>query len=188
MKLTLIEPAAPLGVSPDHTGEVTAEPEERHDGWTPGKQAAFLQALAATHCVSEAARSVGMSRQSAYKLRARLKGEPFDIAWQAAFRLQYDALLEATVERAIKGVEVPHFHKGELIHTSRRFDERAAVALLAMRSRMAAPLKCWRAEKDKLNLADFQSLVDRVEYGDEYWDVFTHEDDLAEEQDLDGGL
>jgi len=43
--------------------------------------AEFLRQLAATHSVSAAARSVGMSRQSAYKLRDRLKGEPFDIAW-----------------------------------------------------------------------------------------------------------
>ena len=77
-----------------------------------------------------------MSRQSAYKLRNRLKGEPFDIAWRAAFRLQYDALAEAVIERAIHGVEVPHFHKGELIHTSRRYDERATVALLALRERL----------------------------------------------------
>ncbi|MCB1719955.1 MAG: hypothetical protein KDK05_32950, partial [Candidatus Competibacteraceae bacterium] len=45
----------------------------RHDGWTPARQAAFLRELAASHCVSAAARAVGMSRQSAYALRARLK-------------------------------------------------------------------------------------------------------------------
>jgi molybdenum-dependent DNA-binding transcriptional regulator ModE len=60
-----------------------ASPQDR---WNKFKMAKFLQRLAATHSVSAAARSVGMSRQSAYKLRARLKGEPFDIAWEAAFR------------------------------------------------------------------------------------------------------
>ena len=54
--------------------------------------AEFLRQLAATHSVSRAARAVGMSRQSAYKLRNRLKGQPFDIAWEAAFRQGYDNL------------------------------------------------------------------------------------------------
>src|SRR5688572_23878445 len=102
-------------------------PGERHDGWTPSRQARFLRELAATHCVAGAARAVGMSRQSAYKLRHRLRGQPFDVAWQCAFRRLYDALAEAALERALNGVEVPHFHKGELVHVSRRFDERLTV-------------------------------------------------------------
>jgi molybdenum-dependent DNA-binding transcriptional regulator ModE len=53
----------------------------RRTGWTRAKMAAFLRALAASRSVSEAARSVGMSRQSAYKLRNRLAGMPFDLAW-----------------------------------------------------------------------------------------------------------
>jgi hypothetical protein len=52
--------------------------------WTPARQAAFLRALKATQSVSEAADSVGMSRQSAYKLRRRLAGQPFDRAWDMA--------------------------------------------------------------------------------------------------------
>ena len=75
-------------------------PAERHDGWTPQKQAQFLQALAATHCVASAAREVGLSRQSAYKLRARLRGQPFDLAWNAAFQTAFDALAEAAMARA----------------------------------------------------------------------------------------
>ncbi len=69
----------------------------------------FLRMLAATHSVSRAAQSVGMSRQSAYKLRSRLKGEPFDIAWETAFRHGYDNLAHAALERALNGVEVPHY-------------------------------------------------------------------------------
>lgn len=94
--------------------------------------AAFLRALATTHSVSEAARSVGMSRQSAYKLRARLKGKPFDLAWDAAFHQSYQNLPYAALDRALNGIEVPHYYKGELIGTSRRFDERLTVALLKL--------------------------------------------------------
>ncbi|MXO58229.1 LysR family transcriptional regulator [Altererythrobacter salegens] len=39
--------------------------------WTPGKAHAFLTALAQCGKVAEAARSVGMTRQSAYRLKSR---------------------------------------------------------------------------------------------------------------------
>ena len=45
--------------------------QPRHDGWTPDRQAAFIDALAHSGCVDEACRSVGMGRASAYALRAR---------------------------------------------------------------------------------------------------------------------
>ncbi|MDG5747635.1 hypothetical protein P8Q88_05530 [Qipengyuania sp. XHP0207] len=81
----------------------------RHDGWTPARQAAFLRELGATHNVSAAARAVGMGRQSAYKLRARPRGTPFDKAWEAAFATRFDVLAEAALDRALNGVEAPHF-------------------------------------------------------------------------------
>jgi len=109
-------------------------PTEARSGerWTPPKMAAFLRTLAATHSVSAAARSVGMSRQSAYRLRARVKGEPFDLAWDEAFTHSYQNLPYAALDRALNGIEVPHYYKGELIGTSRRFDERLTVALLKL--------------------------------------------------------
>jgi hypothetical protein len=39
--------------------------------WTPAKAMAFLEALAVCGKVAEAARGVGMTRQSAYRLRSR---------------------------------------------------------------------------------------------------------------------
>ena len=36
------------------------------------------------------------------------------------------------LERALNGIKVPHYYKGELIGTSRRYDERLTVALLKM--------------------------------------------------------
>ena len=176
------EPAADS--ARDSATAIEVLPPERHDGWTSHKQARFLRELAATHCVSAAARAVGMGRQSAYKLRNRLKGEPFDIAWQAAFRRQYDALAEAVLERAIHGVEVPHFYKGELIHTSRRYDERAAVALLALRARLLQFAHSYGAEAEGIEPDDFDILCARVEYGDELWDQAVT---VAPEGDADEG-
>ena len=54
----------------------------RHDEWTRAKMVAFLRELAASQSVSQAARAVGMGRQSAYKLRMRMA--PFAAAWDAA--------------------------------------------------------------------------------------------------------
>lgn len=56
----------------------------RHDEWTLTKMAAFLRELAATQSVSAAAKGVGMSRQSAYKLRTRLVGTKFAAEWDEA--------------------------------------------------------------------------------------------------------
>lgn len=137
--------------------------------WTGGKQAEFLRHLAATHSVSRAAKSVGMSRQSAYRLRNRLRGEPFDIAWGCAFRRQYDALAEAALERALGGVEVPHYYKGELIGTHRVFDERLTVALLSMRERLTPIPRDIHAEQELFSPDDFETLVERVGKGEELW-------------------
>lgn len=152
------------------TAEDTAPYPSRHDGWTPDRQAIFLRALASTHSVAQAARSAGMSRQSAYALRARLKGEPFDLAWQAALQCRFDALAEAALERAMHGVEVPHFYKGELVGTSRRYDERLTVALLAMRDRFRPhTVPQWHASAH-YDREHFAELVTRVEEGPETWE------------------
>lgn len=52
--------------------------------WTLDRMKTFIETLRRTCNVSAAARSVGMSRQAAYALRARLPGHPFDRAWAAA--------------------------------------------------------------------------------------------------------
>lgn len=142
----------------------------RHDGWTPERQTAFLETLAATHCVSEAARRVGMSRQSAYALRARLKGEPFDLAWTAAFRCRIDALAEAALDRAINGVEVQHFYNGELVGTTRRYDERLTLALLAMRDSFGLRYDSSSHPAQGYDPEDFGPLLERVRQGPETWE------------------
>jgi hypothetical protein len=141
----------------------------RCDGWTRARQAQFLLHLSATHSVAAAARAVGMSRQSAYALRARLKGEPFDLAWIAALRARFDALAEAALDRALNGVEVPHFHQGELVHTSRKFDERLTLALLAMRDQFRPPRVAPYEPASAYGEDDFAGLVERIRTGPETW-------------------
>ena len=71
-------------IAPASLPATSADP--RHGGWTPARQAAFLRELAATHNVSAAARAVGMGRQSAYKLRARLRGGDLHLEWDGEGR------------------------------------------------------------------------------------------------------
>ena len=53
----------------------------REDGWSELRQCGFLAALYLTGSVTAAARSVGMSRASAYRLRERAGAEDFAFAW-----------------------------------------------------------------------------------------------------------
>jgi hypothetical protein len=176
-----IDPACP-----DGRDLVPVARAARHDGWTPERQVAFLNALATHHNVSAAARSVGMSRSSAYKLRARLKGEPFDMAWGAAFQCAFDALGHAALDRALNGVERPHYYKGELVGTSRVFDERLTVALLAMRHGFLRDPLPGTHPGAAYDTDDFRGLVDRVRHGPESWDGYDEEDDESGEEDAGG--
>ncbi len=55
----------------------------RADGWTPWRQATFLGFLAETGSVRSAALRVGMTRETAYRLRRRCGAESFASAWDA---------------------------------------------------------------------------------------------------------
>lgn len=55
----------------------------RRDGWTVKRQADFIGMLAETGSVIGACEAVGMSRKSAYRLRALPGAESFAAAWDA---------------------------------------------------------------------------------------------------------
>lgn len=56
----------------------------RHDGWSEERQCGFLAQLYLTGSVAMAARKVGMTRASAYRLRARDDAQGFAAAWDYA--------------------------------------------------------------------------------------------------------
>src|SRR6476620_6601416 len=66
--------------------------EPRRDGWTPARQRAFIEALADTGVVREAAARVGMSEETARRLRRRADAASFNIAWEAALHHGADRL------------------------------------------------------------------------------------------------
>ena len=105
----------------------------RYNGWTPERQEEFIERLADCGCVEEAAKSVGMSRNSAYALRRRPDAQAFRFAWDAALDYSIGRLSDAAMSRAINGVAVPIFHKGEQVGERRHFDERLTMFLLRYR-------------------------------------------------------
>jgi hypothetical protein len=107
----------------------------RHDGWTAERQIAFIEKLADCGSVTAAAKHVGMSRESARKLRRHYRARDFRDAWDAAVDCGYAELEEAALERAKNGVARPIFHQGEQIGERRHFDERLTMFLLRFRRR-----------------------------------------------------
>lgn len=68
-------------------------------GWTKTRRREFLEHLAATMNVRGSARAVGVSEQSAYRLRAR--DEDFRAGWRAAIAEAYERLELEMLRRAI---------------------------------------------------------------------------------------
>ena len=139
MKKPRTSPARPSRAKPAFTPATT---RARHDGWTPVRQTGFVEALAESGCVREASASIGISVQSAYRLRARVDAQGFRMAWDAALDFAIRRLSDEVYSRALNGVPVPHFYQGEKIGEHRRYDERLALFLLRYRDplRYAATL------------------------------------------------
>jgi hypothetical protein len=78
----------------------------RNDGWSPARQTAFLLALSRTAMVNVAARAVGMSVVSCYRLRRAPGAQSFAAAWNAArahgfeSAASVDAVLRAAANEA----------------------------------------------------------------------------------------
>jgi len=93
---------------------------DRHDGWTPERQRAFIGALADTGCVSRAARMVNMAQTNCYTLRRAPGAEAFRRAWDAALDCGLQRLKDIPFERAIEGELIPVFHGGKLAGMRRK--------------------------------------------------------------------
>ncbi len=115
--------------NPNGTALSAGERATRHDGWTLERQQLFIDHLAEHGRVTEAAEAAGMSVQSAYKLRARVKG--FAFGWRAAMTLAYDRLREIALDRASNGVRIPRYHDGKVAGVTVRHSDRLLLGLLA---------------------------------------------------------
>ncbi|WP_255326166.1 hypothetical protein [Sphingobium sp. EM0848] len=75
----------------------------RRDGWTPARRKLFMEALAATCNVAEAARAAGKSSSSAYAQKQRDPG--FAREWQQALCVAYDELEALLLRQSLFGTE-----------------------------------------------------------------------------------
>jgi hypothetical protein len=102
----------------------------RRDGWTPERQRGFIHRLALIGCVSAAARAVGKSRESAYRLRDRPGAESFAAAWDQAHGWGRSFVLDLTISRALEGEVRPIFYRGRQVGEQVRYDNRLLMASL----------------------------------------------------------
>jgi hypothetical protein len=107
---------------------------ERHDGWTPERQSAFIEALADTGSVDAACKAVNMSTVGAYHLRRQPEAESFRKAWEAALQLGVARVEDVVMDRALNGVEEPLYSYGKLIGTRRRYNDRLLMFILRNRA------------------------------------------------------
>ena len=116
---------------PDDTDMVPATRGQRHDGWTPDRQRAFIGTLADTGSVSDAAQAVGMSRRSCYSLRRSKKSAAFAAAWDAAIGQASRMLADIAFDRAINGVEQHVVDRdGNVVYTHLKTNDRLLMFLL----------------------------------------------------------
>lgn len=100
----------------------------RADGWSAERQRAFIVALAGHGGVAAAARAVGMTPQSARRLRHRPDAAGFARAWDAAVEQGRCVALDEAMRIAREGRLVPIVRRGKLIGHRRRFDSRLLFA------------------------------------------------------------
>jgi hypothetical protein len=105
----------------------------RRNGWTEETQRLFILALSDCGCVTAAARAVGMSVRSAYRLLDADGADSFAEAWDQAIARGVERLREIAFDRAFNGAWVPVVRKGRLVRFEHRTNDRLAIGLLSGR-------------------------------------------------------
>jgi hypothetical protein len=104
---------------------------KRPGGWTHTRQRKFIEVLADTGSIRDAALAVEMSQQSCYRLRRAPGAEAFARAWDAAIEEASRRLVDIAFERAVKGIADPVFDKdGMCIAVRRKYNDRLLMFLL----------------------------------------------------------
>jgi hypothetical protein len=102
----------------------------RYDGWTPERQRAFIAALAELGSVRAACKQINMSQVGAYYLRRQPGADSFRAAWEAALDHGVQRLADIAIDRAIEGVAVPVYWRGEQVGEKRWYNDRLLMFIL----------------------------------------------------------
>lgn len=118
-----------------------AELRARRDGWTPVRQAEFIGYLAETRCIKQAAERVGMSRESAYRLRRKPGAEGFVAAWNYVLDAPETPKAKVTLERLLQRVRLgryrPMMRAGRYVGTLKKPDNIALLSAISHLDRVA---------------------------------------------------
>jgi hypothetical protein len=137
-------------------------------GWTPDKRVRFLDLLAHHGNARAAASEVGLSVQTAYRLRRR--DALFARGWNAALVLARDSSEQVLAEVAINGIEEEVWCRGRMTGTKIRFDTRLLLAHLGRLDRLVGDQAAMR------DAGRFDQLLACVA-GEEPAPEIVHEDD-----------
>ena len=107
----------------------------RHNGWTPARQQAFIAQLTRIGLVAPAARAVGMTARSAYRLRRRADAASFATAWDKAVDRGQEVVETGAIDRALNGTTVPVFYRGRTVGVKKLYHDRLTIAVLRERAR-----------------------------------------------------
>ena len=113
--------------------------QPRRDGWTPARQWAFVRAIGAGASVAEAAGSVGMTKQSAYRLRLHPEAGDFRAAWEAAEAQVWGLIFSVAFDRVLNGEEETYTRGGETVTRRRPCSDRLLIHMLKERTARGAP-------------------------------------------------
>lgn len=117
----------------------------QHNCWSPALQLRFVVALARGAGPDEAARALGRTRQSVYRLRRRPDAAGFAAAWDAAIAFSRDAAAAgrspAPNSGGIETILVPRHYRGRLIGFVQREDVAGAMRTLRRLDRFAEKLE-----------------------------------------------
>jgi len=109
---------------------------QRRTGWTEDRQRGFIAALTRCGSVWAAARHVGMTPRSAWRLCDAPGAEEFVRAWDEALDIGMARMCSDSLERAIAGNFVPVYRRGKLVRVEHRRNDALAIALMAGRGRI----------------------------------------------------
>jgi hypothetical protein len=121
----------------------------RRDGWTAERQRGFILRLALIGGVAAAARSVGMSRESAYRLREHPGAAAFASAWDKAQGWGRSGATDLGIERALIGETRTVYYRGRKVGEQVRFDNRLLIA--AMKRQAEPDPRSYRELADELD-------------------------------------
>jgi len=114
-KLKIVDDHADIVPAPQLPDFPPARTRKQVAAWTAERQRRFIEHLALTGSVGEAAATAGVTSRSAYRLRNKAGAESFARAWDAALSLAATRLAAIAFDRALHGRSERFYKDGELV-------------------------------------------------------------------------